>query len=319
MNDIPPEISLARFVLEDERFAPGEDLRALVSRFADIEHARFPFPADGISVKLKSAERPRIIINSDNPPTRQKFTLAHELGHVLIPWHIGTICSHIDGDFDEENEYYRQEGEANRFASELLVPAAWVDSLFRNSRDPAKTLKEILDATGISPPAAIIKLMQCIPPGFVCTERYTEGVTQYHSSAGTAISPPYESDPDCVARYDNLADGRYSLKHGHYHFRWWYFSHEHDLPSEKLQRPWREALADILQAVSPEQRRFAQQSLNGIIASASQNRGSIEEAYRYIVSRVVGAEYAPVVIGHPDFRPFVMARLEELHRKRSGA
>lgn len=318
MNDISAEISLARFVIDDEKFAPGDDLKALVSRFAKIEFASIPFQADGISVKPKSAERPLIVVNSDNPPTRQTFTLAHELGHVLIPWHVGTICSHIDNDLNREDEYYRQEGEANRFASELLVPTEWVVGLFQNTQDPATTLKHILDTVKVSPPAAIIKLMHCLPPGFVCTEKYSGASSQYHSSAGTAFSPAYESNPDRIDYYDKTADGRFALKLGNYSYDWWYFSHEHELPSEKLQRPWRDALTDILNAVPLAQRKFAQQSLNGIIASASQRRGNVEEAYCYIVSRVKGAEYAPPVIDHPDFRPFVMARLEELAKSKSS-
>ncbi|MDP1652587.1 MAG: ImmA/IrrE family metallo-endopeptidase [Rhodocyclaceae bacterium] len=318
MNDCPPEVSLARLILEDEGFSPGDDLKLLVSRFARIESVPIPFEADGITIKPGSLERPQIVINSRNPPTRRKFTLAHELGHVLIPWHVGTICSHIDGNTDSEDEYYVQEGEANRFASELLVPTAWVNDLFHSTNDPAVTLKAIIDTVGISTQAATIKMMQCLPPGFVCTESHPGKSTQYHRSPGTVISPPYGEDLELVGRYEQMADGRFSFRHGSYRYRWWFFSRAHEVPTEKLRRPWREALADILASVPSERRKFVQQSLNGIVAAAHQNRGSGDDAYRYIVSRVAGEDYASLVIDYPDFRPFVVARLEELGRGKKG-
>lgn len=316
MSDCPPELSLARLILEDEDFAPGDDLKSLASRFATIEFVPVPFDADGITIKPGSLDRPKIVINSRNPPTRQKFTLAHELGHVLIPWHVGTICSHIDGNTDSEDEYYVQEGEANRFASELLVPTAWVTHLFQETSDPAATQGTIIDTVGISPLAATIKLMQCLPPGFVCTESYPGQPTQCHRSPDTVIAAPYGDNPETLARYDQMANERFELQHGNYRYRWWFFSHDHELPDEQLQRPWREALADILEFVPEERRKFVQQSLNGIVAAAHQNRGGVDEAYRYIVSRVAGEDYASLVVEHPDFRPFLMARLQELSEKK---
>lgn len=318
MSDCLAELSLARLILKDEDFAPGGDLKLLASRFATIEFVPVPFDADGITIKPGSLDRPQIVINSRNPPTRRKFTLAHELGHVLIPWHVGAICSHIDGNTDSEDEYYVQEGEANRFASELLVPTAWVSHLFQETGDPAATQEIIIDTVGISPLAATIKLMQCLPPGFVCTESHPDISTQYHRSPGTVVSPPYGDDPELIGRYDKMADGRHSFRHGNYRSRWWYFSHDHEVPKEKLRRPWREALADILAFVPAERRKFVQQSLNGIVAAAHQRRSDMDEAYRYIVSRIAGEDYASFVIDHPDFRPFVAARLEELGRGKKG-
>ncbi len=316
MSDCPPEVSLARLILEDEGFSPGDDLKLLVSRFATIEFVPVPFDADGITIKPGSLERAQIVINSRNPPTRRKFTLAHELGHVLIPWHVGTVCSHIDEGGDQDGEYCQQEGEANRFASELLVPAAWVTSLFIASSDPAQTLKEVLDKVKISPLSATIKLMQCLPPGFVCTETYPGQSPQGHRSPGTVISAPYDNNFELLARYDKLADNRFSLECGDYRYRWWFFSQDHELPAAQLRRPWREALTEMLSPIPSSQRAFVQQSLNGIIAAAHPRHGSVEEAYRYIVSRVTGTDYASHIINHPDFRPFVMARLKELSQKR---
>lgn len=314
MSDGLPELALARLVRADEGFLPGDDLTTLVSRFASIESVAIPFEADGITIKPGSLDRPRIVINSRNPPTRRKFTLAHELGHVLIPWHIGTICSHIDDNLNSDDEYHVQEGEANRFASELLVPTAWLADLFQETGDPAAMQKIIIDTVGISPLAATIKLMQCLPPGFVCIETHPGIPTQYHRSPGTVIAAPRDDDPESTARYDRTAHGQFSSRHGQYRYRWWFFRHDHEVPKTKLGRPWREALDDILAQVPAERRGFVRQSLNGVIAAAHPRRGNSVDAYRYIVSRIAGMDYARFVVDHPDFRPFVMARLDELGR-----
>jgi Zn-dependent peptidase ImmA (M78 family) len=58
---------------------------------------------------------------------RRRFTVAHELGHFLIPSHEGNRqCT--AGDLREsrrDNDHRRREAEANRFASGLLMPRDW--------------------------------------------------------------------------------------------------------------------------------------------------------------------------------------------------
>ncbi|MCX6743115.1 MAG: ImmA/IrrE family metallo-endopeptidase [Candidatus Parcubacteria bacterium] len=56
-------------------------------------------------------------INSNKPITRQRFTIAHELGHFLLNHDIGSKL--IDENFDKPINI---EMEANDFAAELLMP-----------------------------------------------------------------------------------------------------------------------------------------------------------------------------------------------------
>lgn len=68
----------------------------------------------------------RIFVNSNDPATRQRFTLAHELGHAVM--HAG----HDIMDFRKNLEGHqadRKELEANAFAADLLMP----DLLFREA------------------------------------------------------------------------------------------------------------------------------------------------------------------------------------------
>jgi len=61
---------------------------------------------------------PVIVVNSRQPSTRQRFTVAHELGHYYL--------GHERSSFAEPGGSSRQERDAERFAARLLMPAAWV-------------------------------------------------------------------------------------------------------------------------------------------------------------------------------------------------
>ncbi|TWB21124.1 ImmA/IrrE family metallo-endopeptidase [Nitrospirillum bahiense] len=58
---------------------------------------------------------------------RRRFTVAHELGHFLIPTHKGNRqCTAADlRESRSNNDQRRQEAEANRFAAGILMPRPW--------------------------------------------------------------------------------------------------------------------------------------------------------------------------------------------------
>jgi hypothetical protein len=90
VNAASYEINLARRVIKRFDMSPPVDVAAVAGRYAKIEYCTIPFSIDGICLNLKRiGVRPTIIINLDRPPLRKRFTLAHELGHVLIPWQPG--------------------------------------------------------------------------------------------------------------------------------------------------------------------------------------------------------------------------------------
>lgn len=90
-----------------------------------------------------------IVVNSIEPPSRQRFTVAHELGHIYL----GDINVK---DLDNLNIVYRSELEfskndpenlikehrANAFASEILMPGEQVIELLEKGLD-SKQLAEI--------------------------------------------------------------------------------------------------------------------------------------------------------------------------------
>ncbi|WP_445679525.1 ImmA/IrrE family metallo-endopeptidase [Radicibacter daui] len=73
-----------------------------------------------------------ILVRSDRPERRKRYTIAHEIGHYVNPWHKasspeGFRCRSSDMRLDryKKNDPFAQmEVEANEFAAELLMPIA---------------------------------------------------------------------------------------------------------------------------------------------------------------------------------------------------
>ncbi len=73
-----------------------------------------------------------IVVNSQSSQSRQRFTVGHELGHFLHPYHQPTVASGFECTRSDmrlaasltgkTSRHQRQEVEANRFAIELLTP-----------------------------------------------------------------------------------------------------------------------------------------------------------------------------------------------------
>jgi Zn-dependent peptidase ImmA (M78 family) len=89
---------------------------------------------EGLSGMIFVKDAAIIVVNSLHHVNRQRFTLAHELGHFELHMkEIGTEV-HVDKTFlafardaKSSSGLDRKEVEANRFASELLVPQQMLD------------------------------------------------------------------------------------------------------------------------------------------------------------------------------------------------
>jgi Zn-dependent peptidase ImmA (M78 family) len=105
-------------------------------------------PLDGgLSGMLYRAENGRVVlgVNSAHAPVRQRFTVAHELGHFLL--HRDTL--HVDGlvhrDEISSLAVDTKEIEANAFAAELLMPRSLV----------LEQVVELLPKSGVGDPARL--------------------------------------------------------------------------------------------------------------------------------------------------------------------
>jgi Zn-dependent peptidase ImmA (M78 family) len=99
----------------------------------DDELSGFIYIKDGV---------PIIGVNSLHHPNRQRFTIAHEIGHLQLHPDFITSAVHVDKQFAESvlkrdtastTGTERLEVEANQFAAALLMPGGILDDLLEES------------------------------------------------------------------------------------------------------------------------------------------------------------------------------------------
>jgi Zn-dependent peptidase ImmA (M78 family) len=111
------------------RIAPGE-VPVPVDRIADglgvpIVQESLERNVSGLLLR-KEGNRAAIGVNATHAYLRQRFTIAHELGHFLLHPGRELILDHVRVDLRDDVSSMgtdRQEREANAFAAELLMPA----------------------------------------------------------------------------------------------------------------------------------------------------------------------------------------------------
>jgi Zn-dependent peptidase ImmA (M78 family) len=130
---------------------PEELVNAIIQQNPDIE---LPIPVEelarlaGISkieplasegfegTLIANAEKSAGVIfyNSKSPRPRRRFTIGHELGHFLLPWHRQTTFNCTSNDFNSRIKNW--EFEANKFSAELLMPQKLLKPRLHKLRDP---------------------------------------------------------------------------------------------------------------------------------------------------------------------------------------
>jgi Zn-dependent peptidase ImmA (M78 family) len=128
---------------------PSEQARAVLER---LSIKSMPVPVEKVAKALGAQVRfspfddelsgmihvkdgvPIIGVNSLHHPNRQRFTIAHELGHLALHRELITSQVHVDKGFprlmrdaNSAKGEERTEIEANQFAAELLMPKALVE------------------------------------------------------------------------------------------------------------------------------------------------------------------------------------------------
>lgn len=121
----------------------------------------------------------------ENLSRRQRFTLAHEPGHVLIPWQISQIVCSLGSETEDLPDY---EPDANTFASRLLMPELSLKSLAQNS-DSLPNFFDEVDKFELSPVSSVIALSQYLVPRFVFRLWNNEQAQEYSSDKNLPL--PY--------------------------------------------------------------------------------------------------------------------------------
>lgn len=94
-----------------------------------------------------------IWVKDEPPPSRQRFTVAHELGHLLLHQHGALFRDTHVGTFDRA--YDETERQANAFAAALLMPRFLLETGIHYTH---LTMRELARLFGVSPQAMEIRL-----------------------------------------------------------------------------------------------------------------------------------------------------------------
>ncbi|TXL69424.1 ImmA/IrrE family metallo-endopeptidase [Vineibacter terrae] len=295
----------------------------LACKYADVKEIHIPYKVDGITLDLKvPKKRPKIFLNSSASQNRKRFTTAHELGHILIPWHVGNIIDITsdaprDGVYDD---YWTIETEANNFASELLMPTDWLRGFIKNNDDPEELTKMICSKAGVSSVAATIKLVNTLSAGFVYAQVDRDGTvaTSGRTSGTVASSLPWGTSIDDPTKLFASAVRRFDFTIGSSRFFWWNFAHSIPLPRSTRGEDWRTLLNTIVSDAGYDGDRAAalKRSVNGTIAYAngrSQGADRNQEAvYAACLQRFQSNTEMEKIRAHRLFKQFLGARIRAL-------
>lgn len=316
------EASIARLIAERHSFKPGGQLLHLVELYADIEYLRFPTnTVDGISLYLKSPDRrSNILINLGIPDARQRFTLAHEFGHVIIPWHSGMIFSNIDRISRNANSLYREmEAEANRFAAELLMPSDWIVKLFSESSDPTSVVEAVRTTCRTSNDAAVIAVNNALPAGFVyaCTD-LKKIVKRSSTTIGTRAPEFSLNDKLTESLHSKNCSKHFSYLDRDSEHHWFYFEPEINLEEDIDPRTWREIFSQILLEINITTSEATLKSrVNGIISAANHPKITAETFFANVRQRMLGRDPdITCVFEHPLFNLMLSKRVREFQSNR---
>jgi hypothetical protein len=296
------------------------DVRAMLERYADVVEAPIPIRGvDGVCLNLKvPGKKPRVVLNSANPPLRKRFTEAHELGHIVIPWHRGTIVDHLDPEHVESSDdYWLFEDEANQFAAELLMPSSWLADLIESTSDLSRAHKRICDRCEVSALAASRRLSSLLPENivFVCEK---EGEVEFSGRTEGTLA----NVPSWKARFD-AASFAYATSHfvstlGTRRLHWWALPDKVNETSDDP-RPWREILDAIVEdiGVDVDDRKRFKMSVNGVLSAAN---SAVKQHGPHTTASVTAAclqrfhdrDDLRSFAGHPHFMDFVIKRATEL-------
>lgn len=319
-----PEVNLARRILARYGLAVPVDVIALARNYAEVSIEFIPVDADGVCYDLKrSGMRPKIVLNKRRPSTRLRFTAAHELGHVLIPWHTGIMVDDTSSYNTGVIQHYKMEDEANRFASELLLPSDWILSEAKRHSNPIELAGHIASVGDVSPAAAVMKLVSLLDPGHLYAQIDEDGIIVVSGrSPGTVATGLRWGMPVKAEAEFSICEERWTGKIGRGRYCWWKLPNRVALPLTQEDRAWRQILDEILLDVTEAgpARQHAKQSINGVIGAMNgrSSSQSSEELYaallqRFEARRREGTLYERLV-QHSKFSDFLSRRVSALQR-----
>lgn len=144
---------------------PVDPLKVARALGIKVMNAVFSDPSKS-GVVTKRGNTFSIFLNTNEPPDRKRFTIAHEIGHGLLHMNIDEESEFVDNDdnfratemSDTEawTDERRREWEANAFAAALLINEELLRQKWQDNKDP-NILAWMFQ---VSPTAMIVRLTQ---------------------------------------------------------------------------------------------------------------------------------------------------------------
>ncbi len=329
-----PAANLAATIVDRLDLEPPLDIHAIVRSRADVYAEAWPYKTcDAIVVGLAGPGRPTIFLRADLVRRRERFTLAHEFGHVVMGWHIGIVaCMPSEGQFEVEplqpvgraNDLLsswrlnEQEAEATRFASYLLLPDRFLRPLVA-SGDLSAVLTG-MDSADVSAWAALIRLRLMLQPGF-CFLVPHKGRLHPFLSPGTSLPKGTRS----LIGWNLRKMERCSIDFGEAtladtRVRWYRLidmrsAEPVDDPRTTTQLA-RSAIATY--EADPDRAEKMFQSINGVAAgSLSADRAdTVEQVLAILRHKFADESRFGAVVDHPDFDLYLRRKSEEWIRRK---
>jgi hypothetical protein len=258
--------NFAKLISLRHRLIPPIDILGVLREHAQVEFIDWPDSCDAVVHGLTTQARPDVFVKPMPPHSerRLRFTLAHELGHIVIPWHLGS--PHCDPSVGTGNVQgtrpgtpERTEGEADEFAGSILLPYAHLRRQAEVSE--FQTLMDSLDEYELSPAATIMRLSRLLRPGFVFTGSFGDGWNKL-SSPGTAVPSRTASLPKVALESGTTAIAGKSV-------RWFRLASEHHVEADQDLRSTTQVLHDaIASTCAGEDAAGLFHRLNGIVSGA---------------------------------------------------
>lgn len=161
------------------------DLEQLASALGVIEIVSTDLTEDGRTSWVHGG-RPRIELRADRPATRTRFTLAHEIGHILIDQD-ETIAHRTHGLAHDDIETL-----CDWIAASILMPRDWVQQYADRDRYSLSLLRMVAHRADVSLAAAAVRMAEV--GGRTCMLlRWQRAPTRWVVIGQAAVPPRYAS------------------------------------------------------------------------------------------------------------------------------
>lgn len=320
-KELKPEEKIAQRVIKMYQLSPPVDVYKLIKKFALLEEVNLPSDVDADAIFLNENNSYKVILNAKRSQLRKRFTLGHEIGHIKLPWHIGTLSCHAENSSAyaiEDSLYSAIESEANRFSAELLMPTGYVKQIIQENDCLPTIIKKVYDTCQTSLPAVCLKVLSLIQERYVV--RLSNGMDNFwYRSEGIALKLDMNTDINLL---DNISTGKGNILTYNYYLSWWKIQYsEEEILNNLPEEDAKSILKRILEEVENdlEKRKSYRMSLAGIFGGVNNLASNEIDFYAELQQRLPKhkVKLAPV-LEHKDFDSYVRKNVIEISARKKN-